>query len=631
MCGICGLVFRDQTRRVESQTIATMCRQMVHRGPDDEGHYVSGAVGLGMRRLSIIDLAGGHQPLSNENENIHIVFNGEIYNYQYLQKDLLERGHRLSTNSDTETIVHLYEELGTDCFSRLRGMFAVALWDEERKNLILGLDRFGIKPLFYSETPDGILFASELKCILSTGLISLELDYEALAHYFTLGYIPAPYTAFRAVRKLTPGVWMRWSPTGKMDIQQYWDLPLSTRTYPSNGDLHRDLRDALSDAVCAHLVSDVPVGAFLSGGMDSSTVVALMAEATAAPIKTFSIGFSDIEHNELHLARQVAARYNTEHHELIVEPDAVDILPKLVSHFGEPFADSSALPTYYVSKMARDHVKVALSGDGGDELFLGYTLFRGLEVARYGQMLPSTLRRAIASFTHAVPAYFPGKLNERLLRFRKHVADSFLSPDDAYRSKVTMIGLDRVGSVLSDDFRSSLFASNPYHAINVHLDAYRNRTSHPLTPYIYNRIKVSLANDMLVKVDRMSMANSLEVRVPLLDHVLAEFIARIPVKQRFPRWRLKGLMRDVMADSLPADIIRQPKHGFTVPLASWFRGDLTEFAKGVLLDRDANSTAFWNKAEIEQLFSQHQERRDNVGSVLWSLLMFELWRQSVLG
>lgn len=637
MCGIAGIIHRDKLSAVERATVRRMCDAIAHRGPDDEGFYVEGRAGLGMRRLSIIDLAHGQQPMMNEDSSLHLVFNGEIYNYRELRGELIARGHVFQTESDTETIIHAYEEYGDDFLSRLRGMFAVALWDERREQLTLAVDRFGIKPLYYAADERGIVFGSELKCLEASRLISKEIDYDALAEYFTLGYIPPPATIYRSVRKLAPASVLRWTPREDARIETYWRLPAEEYETEESATLVRKrLRAALRDAVASHLMSDVPVGAFLSGGIDSGSIVALMSECGAQPIRTFTVGFKEREHSETELARLVARKFRTEHHEIIIELETVEILPELVSAFDEPFADSSALPTYYVSKAAREFVKVALSGDGGDELFLGYNYFRGLELARQMQRLPAAVRRALAAAPALLPRTSNAARNDKLARFRKRVADTMLAPTDSYRSKIRMPGLDAALPLLSEELRDKLLSANPYAAVDRALEENLSRNSthqthnlktHPLAPFIHAGLKVSLAGDMLVKVDRMSMKNSLEVRVPLLDHVLAEQVARLPVAQRLSRGKLKGLLRETMADALPPEILRAPKHGFTVPLAAWFRGDLAAYAEDALLNADARASNFYDANAIKSLLAEHRSGRRDVGALVWSLLVFELWRK----
>jgi asparagine synthase (glutamine-hydrolysing) len=602
---------------------------IAYRGPDDAGTYVSGGVGLAMRRLSIIDLAHGKQPMHNEDGTVHLVFNGEIYNYRALRSQLEDCGHAFQTDSDTEVIVHAYEEWATSCLDAFQGMFAFALWDDLQQTLLLAVDRFGIKPLYYGLLGDDVVFGSELVCLLASGRITKEVEDAALAEYFTLGYVPPPATIFRQARKLEPGTYLQWSRHHGAIRDRYWDVPAisdDTNGFP-RGDLRRRLRQSLRDAVRAHLVSDVPIGAFLSGGVDSSTVVALMSEVSDEPARTFSIGFENREHDERPLARMVARRFQTDHHEFVLEPESVDVLPKLVSHFQEPFADSSALPTYYLSKLARSSVKVALSGDGGDELFVGYTIFRGLELARYAQSLPAPLRRSMASLPSLLTRGVPASWNDRVARWQKWAADTALPPEDAYRSKITMTGLPLVRPLLTEQWRQRLDRQNPFRAFDAALAT--NAAAPLLDRVIYAGLKVSLPGDMLVKVDRMSMANSLEVRVPLLDHVVAEFVARLPVAMRFRRWRLKALLKETMADVLPPEVLRQPKHGFTIPVATWFRGDLSSFAADILLSAEVRNRGFLDTHALERFLGEHVRGTRNLGPAVWSILMFELWCRQV--
>ncbi len=633
MCGICGIVRAQSEAPVDPSILGRMCSALAHRGPDDEGVFLSGRVGLAMRRLSIIDVQGGRQPLSNEDGTIHVVFNGEIYNYRQLRAQLEQSGHKFATASDTEVIVHAYEEFGPACVHRFRGMFAFAIWDARSRRLFLAVDRLGIKPLYYAAREGQITFGSELGSLLVSGDIPRVIDHGALAEYFTLGYIAAPRTILEDVRKLEPGTFGIWDELGRLKVTRYWDLPEPrSNGRPPSTSLRTDLRSALRDAVASHLVSDVPLGAFLSGGIDSSAVVALMSEVSDAQVKTFSIGFTDVEHNELDAARTIARQFRTDHHEVIVEPESVEVLPKLVSHFHEPFADSSALPTYYVSKIARDHVKVALSGDGGDELFVGYTTFLGVELARYSQVVPGMVRRFPEQVLRALPSSSNPAWNDRVQQLRKRLADTALRPDEAFRSKITMIGLGRVGSLLSPGLSAELHERDAFRPIDDALTSHSLRArAHPLAEILYASAKVSLPGDMLVKVDRMSMANSLEVRVPLLDHVLVEHVSALPVDLRFPRWRLKGLLKDVMADVLPAAILKRPKHGFTVPITNWFRGDLASFAREILLDDSVRKRGLVDVQAVEKALALHARGTRNLSSVLWALLIFELWCRQTLG
>ena len=631
MCGICGIATVDRSQPVDLVTLRTMTDAIEYRGPDDSGTYISQGIGLGARRLSIIDVEHGHQPIHNEDETLHLVFNGELYNFHALRDRLERDGHRFRTNSDTEVVVHAYEKWGTSCLNLFRGMFAFGLWDAANDALLLAVDRFGIKPLYFGVFEGDVVFGSELVCLLASGRLAKDVDDAALAEYFTLGYVPPPATIFHDAWKLEPGTLLRWTPDAGVTLDRYWDVPATSNQAGNGKGLRREsreppereLRELLRDAVRAHLVSDVPVGAFLSGGIDSSTVVALMSEVADEPVRTFSVGFEAREHDERPLARLVAKRFNTRHEELVLEPESADILPKLVSHFQEPFADSSALPTYYVSKLASSSVKVALSGDGGDEIFVGYTVFRGVELARYVQSLPPAVRRLMASVPAHLPQTFGPGWNDRVARWKKWASDTMLPPETAYRSKITMAGLPVLWPLLTSEFRHRLTGQNPFRAVDSALANAKGDT--PLERMLYAGLKVSLPGDMLVKVDRMSMANSLEIRVPLLDHVVAEFVAKLPVATRFPRWRLKALLKDTMADVLPPEILRQRKHGFTIPLAAWFRGDLIEFAADTLLSREAADRGFLDKQALEVFLRRHASGNQNLGSAIWSLLMFELW------
>lgn len=626
MCGICGIAYTDAGKSVDVDVLSRMCHSIRHRGPDEGGQHIAGAVGLGIRRLSIIDVEAGHQPVSNETSTVHAVCNGEIYNYRSMREELRRGGHRFRTHSDVEVIPHVYEE-GAAFVSRLRGMFALALWDEQRRTMVLAVDRFGIKPLYYVANSRGLVFGSELKCLLAAGTVAGEVDPEGVAQYFTFGYIPAPHTVFRGIRKLPPGHLVHWTSDGGAILTRYWrPQPAALGSGQSPVETRRRLREALRESVRAHLVSDVPVGAFLSGGVDSSAVVALMSEVSPEPIKTFSIGFSDPRFSELSRARMVAERFGTDHHELVVEPADAALLPELVSHFDEPFADASALPTYYVSKLASESVKVALSGDGGDELFVGYTMFRGLELARLSQQLPRRLRNALTLLADAMPSIGNANFNDQLIRIRRRLADTLLAPKDAFHRKLASPGLPSVAPFLSSELRVLLAAPDPYAVIDSPLDcASVRRGGHPLDPYLLAGLAVTLPGDMLVKVDRMSMASSLEVRVPLLDHELVDHVASIPVEQRYTRWRLKALLRDTMADVLPADTVRQSKRGFTVPLAAWFRGNLMQFAREVLTGSAARKRGLLDVQAIDRLLRRHGAGEENVSSTIWSLLVFELW------
>ena len=592
---------------------------LVHRGPDDNGMFVQANVGLAMRRLSIIDLDGGAQPVKSEDGTVQLIFNGEIYNYRALRRDLEARGHRFASHSDTETIVHQYEDRGERAVESLRGMFAFALWDASTQQLLLATDRFGIKPLYYAAGSWGITFASELASLRSGGLVDGDLDLAALTKYFTFGYVPHPDTIFSGVKKLPPASLLTWTPGKPPSITCYWTPPLAGRD-TAKADMRPELRERLRDAVRSHLESDVPIGVFLSGGMDSASIVALMSEVSTDPIRTFSIGFEDQGHDELDLARLVATRFQTEHEEIVVTPDAASVLPRLARHFGEPFADASALPTYFVARAAGERVKVALSGDGGDELFLGYTMFRGLELARRLESLPYGVRVRLRQLVDR------GRSRRSIGdRWLKRASDSLAGTRSAYYGKLAMPGLPAIAPCLRGDLAAELARQEPYDSLErIFAEELAASGEQPLEPFVRSALRFSLPGDMLVKVDRTSMANSLEVRVPFLDHELAEFVSSLPISERLPGGQLKGLLRKTMADVLPAETVAARKRGFTVPLTAWFSNGLRDFVSDVLLDGDSRSSDFLDRRAVERLIRGSIESLERA-TVLWSLMMFELW------
>ena len=627
VCGIAGIAGGDHRTEERINGVRRMCDAIAHRGPDDEGIGAFGDACLGMRRLSIIDLAGGHQPLCNESGSLQLVLNGEIYNYRELGRELERLGHTFHTQSDAEVAVHAYEEYGDGFLEKLRGMFAVALWDSPRGRLTLAIDRLGIKPLYHATSAKSLLFCSELTGLLASGCLPRRVDASALKEYFTLGFVPAPATIYEGVNKVQPGHVVRWTKTDGVSVQRYWDLPKVQPEPPHSMSEVRDgVRTLLLDAVRSHLVSDVPVGAFLSGGLDSSSVVALMSKVATEPVTTFTMSFPGWPQNEAPLARRVAEHFGTNHHELVAEPASTEVLPVLAAHFGEPFADSSALPTFLVSRMAAEHVKVVLSGDGGDELFLGYTIFRGLRASLLAENIPAVVRSAIAKGTVRGERLARPALGDRGQQAAKRILDTMLPPDMAFRSKVSPLGLTAAASMLSPSIRAA-WGDHDGHAALVSAMARRDGTADPLERYIYALTMVSLSGDMLVKVDRMSMANSLEVRVPLLDHRLVESIAALPRSVRFPGWRLKGLMKDVMADLLPDWVLTHPKQGFSIPLAAWLRGDLQSYVRDVLLSPETREAGFYDARAISTFLQRHAQDGENLAGGLWALLMFELWRR----
>jgi len=597
--------------------LQAMCDEIRHRGPDDEGYRVEGRTGLGMRRLSIIDLATGRQPMSNEDGTVWVVFNGEIYNYRELRAVLTRNGHRFRTQSDTEVLVHLYEEEGVDGLERLRGMFACAIWDARAQTLLLVRDRFGKKPLYYAALPQGLYFGSELKCLRAAG-VPLEHDREALRLYFLLGYIPDPWTPYVAIRKVAPGGWLRCDAGGgRIEEGRYWTLPAAAeRAAAGFGELEACdfVRDAFDQAVRIRLISDVPVGAFLSGGIDSTSVVASMALQSPEPVKTFSIGFEEPGFNELSLASALARKYRTEHRQMIVRPDSVDLVSRLVRHFDEPFGDSSAIPTYLVSEFAARHVKVALTGDGGDELFAGYESFLDIQRLRLLDYVPGAVRAAISRIANLLPYSAYGKNYLRMISQPTALGRYFESASPYYL-------LQRL---LTPEWMppadAAFLTRKMAHSLpKVASDA--------LTQALYFEATAKLTGDILVKVDRMSMANSLEVRCPMLDHELAELAARIPHSWKLKNGRGKDIFIRAVGHRLPPELLGQPKRGFGVPLGSWFRGSLRSFMWDHL-----TSLAFLERRMVSPEFVTHlleehdRGRRDNHHH-LWKLLMLELWFQ----
>jgi asparagine synthase (glutamine-hydrolysing) len=613
MCGIAGFLLTRQ--RADLPVVQAMCDRIRHRGPDDEGYHVDGGCAIGMRRLSIIDLSTGHQPISNEDGSVWVVFNGEIYNHADLRHDLIARGHTFRTRSDTETLVHLYEEEGVAGISRLRGMFAYAIWDARRERVMLARDRFGKKPLYYAALPEGLYFASELKCFRELD-IPFDLDEDALRLYFQFGYLPDPHSPFKAIRKLTPGGWLTRDRSGRTEQGRYWRLPVPADTAPpglTREDARVRLRELFDESVRIRMEADVPLGAFLSGGIDSSSVVASMARQSDAPVKTFSIGFEEAAFNELSYARRVAEQYKTDHHEIVVRPDSVALVGKLIDHLDEPFADVSAIPTYIVSEFTARHVKVALTGDGGDELFAGYeSFFRIAGLARLDRV-PSLVRRGLASLSETLPYSAYGKNYLRMIS-RPTTIERYLEfnhvPFFLRQELLTpkwMLPAD--AAFLSSALRDYLIAN-----------------ASPLTQALYFEATAKLTGDMLVKVDRMSMAASLEVRCPMLDHELAEFAATLPHAWKMnPSGQGKAILLEAIGDRLPASVTSRPKMGFGVPIAAWFRGPLKEFLHDHLLGGDFLGRGMVSPQFVRHILKEHETGRRNNDVRLWMLLMLELW------
>jgi len=600
-----------------------MINTIVHRGPDDEGIHVQGNVGLGMRRLSIIDLSGGRQPIYNEDRSVCIVFNGEIYNFPELRKELEGRGHRFYTHSDTEAIVHLYEEMGADCVTKLRGMFAIALYDVKRQSLLLARDRLGKKPLYYAVDGGRLYFGSEVKAMLAVAPELKTIDPEGILQFFYFGYVPDPYSAFRRIRKLPPGYLAEYR-DGEIEVRQYWDVPQYGTHDPGSDDAClEEMERRLEEAVRIRLISDVPLGAMLSGGVDSSLVVALMARSSPAPVKTFSIGFRKADFNEVEYARLVAERFGTDHHELVVEPDIAEILNEITGMMEEPFGDSSMIPTYYVSKLARKHVTVALSGDGGDELFAGYDRYIVNWRRRHYDFVPPW-----------IGSLYRNHLYDRLpssVKGRKLAWNITLPSRDRYLDGVSFLpALHREKTLFSREFLNS--ARNwvdPLRQFERYYD--EAPANDQLSRLMYLDTKTYLTADILTKVDRMSMANSLEVRCPILDHEFVGWVAGLPIHYKFRNGTRKFMFKKLAERlGIPPQLLHRRKQGFSLPLVHWMREELKDGLLQILLEPRTLQRGYFEPQAIRTIMDEHFRRRRDRAGVLWMLLVFELWHRNFL-
>jgi asparagine synthase (glutamine-hydrolysing) len=630
MCGITGKLHFDSARPVDETLIRRMNSVLTHRGPDDEGVWTDGPIGLGQCRLAIIDLSPtGHQPMSNEacaeqgrsNGTVWITYNGEIYNHMALRADLERRGHRYRSTSDTETILHLYEEHGRNCVKYLRGMFAFALWDTRARRLLLARDRFGKKPLLYAETAEGLTFASEIKALLQDPAVSRDVDDLALHHYLTYGYVPAPQTAFRAIRKLPPASTLLWE-DGHISVERYWTLSYMPKLQLTEDEAAEQLLALLRQATQMRLMSEVPLGAFLSGGIDSSAVVALMAEATSEPVKTFSIGFDDQSFNELHYARQVAEHYATDHHEFTVTPDALGVLPELVWAYGEPYADSSALPTYYVARETRHTVTVALNGDGGDEAFAGYERYLATRLAARYERVPRWLREGIvAPLARRLPeSTSRTDLFRRLKRFVLAMGDS---PERRYARWIILLDNPDKEQLYTPEFRARMAGVDSLALLEAAYAAADSPDFVERTQFV--DVHTYLPDDLLVKVDVAAMIHSLEGRSPFLDHELAEFAARLPVDYKLCGRTSKVILKRALRGYLPESILRRGKQGFGIPVGRWFRHELRPVAYSVLLDPRTLQRGILDGNAVRALLDEHVAGQVNHGYRIWELLFLELW------
>jgi asparagine synthase (glutamine-hydrolysing) len=626
MCGICGMLSLDASEPVSEPVLRRMNQTLSHRGPDDEGYYMAGGVGLAIRRLSIIDLATGHQPMANEDKSVWVVFNGEIYNYREVRRRLQQKGHVFATQADTEVIVHAYEEYGDDCLEHLNGMFGLALWDDRRRRLLLARDRLGIKPLYYHLSSERLVFGSELKAVMAHPGVPCDIDLVALDSFLTLEYVPGPRTIFNHIYKLPAGHRLVVE-DGVCRLHNYWTIP--QQAAPGNEESCREELVALiRDAVRMQLEADVPLGAFLSGGIDSSTVVAFMSQATAAPVRSFSIGFGEASYNELPYARLVAGAFGTEHHEEYLQPDVAALAERLVRQFDEPFADFSIFPTYLVSQVARQSVKVVLSGDGGDELFAGYDTYVAQRLAqRYYDWLPGSLRHQILPGLLALLPPQPAKKGvvNKAKRFVEGAAlpvawqharwMTFINPAD----KARLYRAD-VRQALNGDVATSTIM--PYFEQADHLDA--------LARQQYVDVKTYLVDNILTKVDRMSMAVSLEARVPLLDHRIVEFALNLPPQMKLRGGTTKVLLRRAVAGLLPAEVLAKPKQGFSSPLKQWLCGPLRPLLTDLLSASSLSRDGYFEPGCVERWVSEHLNGRANHSHRLWALMVFTLWKRQLM-
>ena len=645
MCGIAGAAWTAESPPLERDVLQRMVAALAHRGPDAEGLYLSGeaspaaggawtgpGAALGHRRLSIIDLSDGQQPLSNEDGTVWIAFNGEIYNYRELQPQLAAQGHRFRTASDTEVIVHLYEQYGPACVDHLRGMFAFAIWDQNRRRLFLARDRLGKKPLVYRHEANRLLFASELKAILQVPSVPRELDLAALDEYLCYQYVPHPHCIFRGFAKLPPAHWAIYQ-DGKLQIERYWKPDYEPHLKAAGpppartpDELRRELRATLTEAVRLRLRSDVPLGSFLSGGIDSTIISGLMQELSEQPINTFSIGFPVKEFDERHHAREAARHLGTRHHEQLVEPSALAILPKLIWHYDEPFADSSAIPTLYLSQMTREHVTVALSGDGGDELFGGYQRYQAARIGSWVDRLPRFVRNWLGSpLWQRIPATAAQRRRRRLKRLLNAIGQS---PERRYLSWICIFDDQQRHDLYSNALREQLANADAGRFL---LRAYEECPSRDfVTQTTCADLLTYLPCDILTKVDIASMAYGLECRAPFLDQQVADFAARLPISLKLHGRQGKQILLDTFADLIPPGLRHRPKQGFGVPLSHWFRGELRPLLEDVLLDPAALGRGLFRPEAVRQLVTQHVQGHHDHSHRLWALLVLELWQQTFL-
>jgi asparagine synthase (glutamine-hydrolysing) len=620
MCGIVGIV-RNDGKAVDQALLSRMCTLIRHRGPDDDGFYFNGPAGLGMRRLSIIDVKGGQQPIHNQDRTAWIVYNGEIYNYLELRERLEKLGHTFYTNSDTEAIIHAYDQYGSDCPRHLRGMFAFAIWDERTQELLLARDRVGKKPLLYAEVNGQLVFGSEFSALLAHPDVSRDIEPEALDSYLSFMCVPAPLTAYKSIKKLEPGHTLRWR-KGEIRTERYWLPDFSNKLKISEQEAGERAIEILREAVRIRLMSEVPLGAFLSGGIDSSAVVALMSEESSEPVKTFSIGFDEQDFSELHHARRVAEHIGAEHHEFIVRPDAVEVLPILVEHYGEPYADSSAVPTYYVARETRKHVTVALNGDGGDETFAGYERYIAMSLTEKYRRVPAIVRESL--IREAVNLIPTSPTKKTKVRSMKRLLEVVSRPSaNRYMHWMSSFNEEAKDSLYSESFRRQLQAADATQFLRQWFS--RANGGSIVDTVLLTDLMTYLPNDLLVKVDIASMAVSLEARSPFLDHHVIEFAASLPANFKLRRFTTKYLLKRVLRQLLPSENLDRRKMGFGVPIGHWFRGKMQPFLREVLLSEKALKRDLFDPAAVRQLIELHVRGERDHSHQLWTLLMLELW------
>jgi asparagine synthase (glutamine-hydrolysing) len=622
MCGIAGVI--DFAATVDGEVLNRMCAAIAHRGPDSRGTYVDGGVAIGMQRLAIIDVAGGDQPIFNEDRTLAVVMNGEIYNFPALRRELIARGHRFSSQSDTEVLVHLYEDHGDRMVEHLRGMFAFAIWDARRRQLFCARDRVGKKPLFWVRSGSRFWFASELRALLQDPAVSRAVNYEAISAYLALMYVPHPLSAFRDIHKLPPATTLRVT-ADDVETAEYWRIDRTRTIDLPDEELVERVRERIDEATRIRLMSEVPLGAFLSGGVDSTAVVASMAAQMSEPVKTFSIGFPHANYDELKYAREVATRFATDHHEFVVEPHAIEIMPKLARHYGEPFADSSAIPSFYLAELTGRHVTVALNGDGGDESFAGYRRYVTDDRVRQLDWLPAPVLDlgALARFVPEGPQH--DSLRTRVNRVGRLLA---MPPRERYALRMSMFDTVRQARLLSSEFRTQLSGTRPESFI---LDAWQSSAaSAGVETMLDTDVRTYLPGDLLVKMDIATMAYSVEARSPLLDHELMEFAAALPTRVKLRGGVGKWILKETLRGQVPDWILDRPKMGFAVPLADWFRTDLRFLPEDVLLDPATVARGYFEQSEIEHLIQEHHECRADHSSRLWTLLQLEYWHREVV-